>query len=1163
MNKCHLTPKLWLPALFGLLALPCFAQRMNERTIPLDNSQTKVQLWEQEQASGDVVTYYQIQRGDQVHQRQANYLLKLRHGDFDPLTDQTPTLAARLTSGEKQNLYLVQFVTQSLKEYRQAIKQAGGDVYFFMPNNAHVVRLPGEAKQKVADLPFVRWVGPYHPAYRLEELMLENENRGIRTPQLRYNVMLVEHTKNVKNAVAERITKLGGKVDRAHAGKFLIEATLTHDQLIAVAAYDEVLFIDRWGPMEKDMDLAREIGGANFLETMEGLTGEGVRAEVIDSGFNTSHVDFGNRPLIEHTAVGTDSHGASTSGIVFGDGTGNPAARGLLPNGQGIIAAWDQVSTGQPRYDHTGELVQAPYFAVFQTASVGSPRTTEYTTISADTDAALFDFDIVHLQSQSNAGNRDSRPQAWAKNIISGGGIRHRNTLDRADDAWDGGASIGPASDGRIKPDLASFYDSIFTVTTGGTTSYTQGFGGTSGATPIIAGYTGLLFEMWHKGLLGNNPDPNATVFENRCHMTTAKALLINTAYRYPFSGQSADLTRVHQGWGMPDLENLYNLRDRLIIVDETEVLPNMGTATFTANVLPGEAELKATMIFADPAGSPSASQHSINDLSLKVTSPGGVVYWGNNGLLDGNFSTPNGTANTVDTVENVFIENPEAGAWSIEVIATEVNQDSHVETPAIDADFALVVSGAVSGPGFGFGGTPTSQEICAPANAELELEFTQILGFDENITLTAENLPTGAMASFSQNNFQPPAMATLTLSNLAAVAPGNHTIEIKATTPSQTRVILATIQLSNATPPAPLNVLPANGSVDAGLFPTVSWDASPQANSYVLEISDSSSFANTIYTHTTEELSHDVTMRLDPLTCYYWRVRGLNGCGEGEWQNAGFTTLDQPDYHTELFQSGVDIENQTLAFIPDGSGNYYRACIDSATTFPTDPSGGTALNLSDDSFQSITPAQAVNFYGTSYSTIHVGSNGYVTFTGGDTARSVSLTTHFSQPRVSMLLDDLNPAAGGQVTYKDLADRLAITFSNVPEYNTSNSNNVQVEFFHSGRIHITWLGVDTNGTVAGLSRGGGVPSDFIASDFSGNPSCSEIPLVINGGISCAFSLCLEDLNNDQMVDATDLYICVENWHSSSPPFDPNGDGRIDIMDMMTIIDAYGACSPID
>ena len=48
----------------------------------------------------------------------------------------------------------------------------------------------------------------------------------------------------------------------------------------------------------------------------------------------------------------------------------------------------------------------------------------------------------------------------------------------------------------------------------------------------------------------------------------------------------------------------------------------------------------------------------------------------------------------TINTVENVFIQNPQAGDWTIEVTATEVNMDVHVETPEDDQDYALVVYG-------------------------------------------------------------------------------------------------------------------------------------------------------------------------------------------------------------------------------------------------------------------------------------------------------------------------------------------------------------------------------------------------------------------------------------------------------------------------------------
>ncbi|MBM7856668.1 hypothetical protein [Lentzea nigeriaca] len=43
--------------------------------------------------------------------------------------------------------------------------------------------------------------------------------------------------------------------------------------------------------------------------------------------------------------------------------------------------------------------------------------------------------------------------------------------------------------------------------------------------------------------------------------------------------------------------------------------------------------------------------------------------------------------------MENVFVRAPAAGTWTVEVVATEVNVDGHVETAATDADYALVVS--------------------------------------------------------------------------------------------------------------------------------------------------------------------------------------------------------------------------------------------------------------------------------------------------------------------------------------------------------------------------------------------------------------------------------------------------------------------------------------
>ena len=155
-------------------------------------------------------------------------------------------------------------------------------------------------------------------------------------------------------------------------------------------------------------------------------------------------------------------------------------------------------------------------------------------------------------------------------------------------------------------------------------------------------------------------------------------------------------LARIHQGWGMPDLRALHDLRDRLFIVNETDPLAPLDSASYTVRVNPGEPALSVTLAYTDPKGATNSDQARINDLSLRLTSPDGqTIYWGNQGLLDGNWSTPGGASDTADTVENIFIQNPGEGDWTIEVLADEVIQDSHPETQALDADFALVASGA------------------------------------------------------------------------------------------------------------------------------------------------------------------------------------------------------------------------------------------------------------------------------------------------------------------------------------------------------------------------------------------------------------------------------------------------------------------------------------
>jgi len=343
----------------------------------------------------------------------------------------------------------------------------------------------------------------------------------------------------------------------------------------------------------------------------------------------------------------------------------------------------------------------------------GRELTTGYTALSSYVDDLLFKHDMLLVQSQGNQGSQLSRPTANAKNVVSVGGVYHWNNSRSGDDRWnvpffrDGQfvapASIGPVSDGRIKPDFVHFYDRVSTTAVDGSGSNRAyaSYGGTSVSTPIIGGYFALLYEMWSDGVFDQIPGVlgvEKDAFGNKPAAATMRALAVNTAAEYNFSGTGSDLTRTHQGWGQVNARKAYTMGIRgemPIIVDESVLLGEFDTAKFTVDVANRSGcGLRASMVYTDPAGSPIARVHRVNDLSLKLTAPNGTVYWGNNGLLAGNWSTTGGSSNNVDTTENVFINNAAAGTWTIEVLVEELNQDGHPETRRLDADFGLVVSG-------------------------------------------------------------------------------------------------------------------------------------------------------------------------------------------------------------------------------------------------------------------------------------------------------------------------------------------------------------------------------------------------------------------------------------------------------------------------------------
>lgn len=260
--------------------------------------------------------------------------------------------------------------------------------------------------------------------------------------------------------------------------------------------------------------------------------------------------------------------------------------------------------------------------------------------------------------------------------------------------------------------------------------------------------------------------------------------------------------------------------------------------------------------------------------------------------------------------------------------------------------------------------------------------------------------------------------------------------------------------------------------------------------------------------------------------------------------------TVESVDHFTEIFEpNGNDMAYRTLTFRPGIWGDYYELCVSDAEAFPVDPTGGFEVLLNDDDYFAVKLyEEKINFYGIEHDVFYIGSNGYITFESGDTHYFEGLVEHYELPRISALFDDLDPSSGGVISWKQLDDRVVVTFENVPEFSLSSVNSFQIEMRFNGKIRITLLDIVADDGLLGLSEGVGLPVYFAESDLS----------------EYAFCEFTGDLNEDQDVDFSDFTLLCDYWRSHNcqsynfwcDGCDINQDRSVDILDLQILAEHW-------
>ena len=502
-----------------------------------------------------------------------------------------------------------------------------------------------------------------------------------------------------------------------------IRLNVEEKHLQDLASLDEVRHVEEVLPMKLHNDIARQILNVEPPPNPgTPLEGEGQTVAVADTGFDRGsttnvHDAFTGRVARLYALGRTNSndphgHGTHVAGSVLGDGNSSTlghAIRGTAPAARLVLQSILDSSGGLGGLPNDlNDLFQPPYDdddVRIHTNSWGSTvGNGQYNSNSSEVDEFVWEHrDCVICFSAGNEGEdvnangvidpRSITPPGTAKNCITIGATENNRPgfsttygegfgypanpvkSDRMANDPNGMvafSSRGPTTDGRIKPDVVAPGSFILSARSrDASSSNSLGWGpsadplyyfngGTSMATPLVAGCTALVREYLSEQHQLTTPSA-----------ALVKAILVNgardVAGQYVPS-ETGGIPNNSEGFGRVDMAAA--LSDSIQLRDEDTALDSGDEETTTITVGNGTS-LKVTLVWTDRPGSTLQ-----NDLDLIIRTADGQERHGNVAPTSAAFDRAN-------NVEQVVWENVPAG--NVEIIVRAHN------IPVFAQSYALV----------------------------------------------------------------------------------------------------------------------------------------------------------------------------------------------------------------------------------------------------------------------------------------------------------------------------------------------------------------------------------------------------------------------------------------------------------------------------------------
>jgi subtilisin family serine protease len=635
-----------------------------------------------------------------------------------------PALPAELRIDEYAGgagYYLLQVKGPVYTEWLDALKSLGIDVIVYIPNYSFIVYAQEEQLSQARTLDFVKWIGIYQPAYKLEKPLISG--RG----QARIVMQLFPRA-DVKNIV-QAVERLGYSVVLTTDNELCktVEAVVDLNRIPELARITDVSWIQLWSEptfVNSNSQWVCMTGykasgpGADSVyrrSWTKGVRGQGTILSLTDSGVTTAHLQFydaaypitapgvfpNHRKMVAYknyvgAVFGDNSafswHGTHTDGTTAGndtllgpsvyDGIAKEAKLYFVDVGSngGLVVTTDLTTMYDTVYLGRG----LPYQIYQHSGSWGWGNSSgTYLTQDATTDA--YGYKYPRLLNIYAAGNeystRTLRNPGISKNSITVGATGNgtaSNTIASF-------SSRGPTADNRIKPNLCAPGDVLYSAAGGGTNGYAS-LSGTSMATPSVNGTIGLMRQYLMAGYYPSGAaNPADSIRYISANLLRAMAIVSCDpnigAYVPP---------EFNAGWGRIDAESvLFYTGDarKLMLKDDTSGVTTGISKIDSFNVNSG-IPLRICVVWTDTAAAASAARTLINNINVQLTSPGGTNYRGN--LYTSGQSTSNPTTWDTLNVEECFrINAPTTGRWRLTVSGQTI--------PNGPMGFAYAITGDVS----------------------------------------------------------------------------------------------------------------------------------------------------------------------------------------------------------------------------------------------------------------------------------------------------------------------------------------------------------------------------------------------------------------------------------------------------------------------------------